>query len=242
MQAEMNEALAKDQLVSALMLRQSKLDAEQLAVRRDIAQEQLATRAEATRAQIAVQQSSVDQARAVLQLRQRQKGELRVSAGLTGVLQLVSGRRRPAGRARREPRARRQSRAAQSRNQNRGNPGQRRTDRPERHRRYSQRDREWSRDPHRSVRPERHENGGCVARRRSAEGRRPRPERRRHDRTRAVERRGVHGPSRVRAGPEHRRDLQGDATGNEATRVQVQLGKARSIPSKSCRACSQATK
>jgi HlyD family secretion protein len=89
MQAEMNEALAKDQLVSALILRQSKLDADQLAVRRDIAQEQLATRTEATRAQIAVAQSSVDQARAVLQLRQRQKGELRVRAGLTGMLQLV---------------------------------------------------------------------------------------------------------------------------------------------------------
>jgi HlyD family secretion protein len=89
MQAEMNEALAKDQLVSALILRQSKLDADQLAVRRDIAQEQLATRTEATRAQVAVAQSSVDQARAVLQLRQRQKGELRVRAGLTGVLQLV---------------------------------------------------------------------------------------------------------------------------------------------------------
>src|SRR6478609_1828941 len=89
MQAEMNEALAKDQLVSDLILRQSKLDADQLAVRRDIAQEQLATRTEATCAQIAVAQSSVDQARAVLQLRQRQKGELRVRAGLTGMLQLV---------------------------------------------------------------------------------------------------------------------------------------------------------
>jgi HlyD family secretion protein len=89
MQAEMNEALAKDRLVSDLVLRQSKLDAEQLAVRRGIAQEQLATRAEASRAQIAVQQSSVDQARAVLRLRQRQRGELKVRAGLTGVLQLV---------------------------------------------------------------------------------------------------------------------------------------------------------
>src|SRR5215475_4287300 len=45
MQFEMNEALAKDQLVSELILRQSKLDAEQLAIRRDIAQEQLASRA-----------------------------------------------------------------------------------------------------------------------------------------------------------------------------------------------------
>jgi HlyD family secretion protein len=89
MQHEMNEALAKDQLVSALILRQSRLDAEQLSIRRDIAQEQLASRAEASRAQIAVQQSSVDQARAVLQLKQRQRGELRVRAGITGILQVV---------------------------------------------------------------------------------------------------------------------------------------------------------
>lgn len=89
MQAEMNEALAKDRLVSDLVLKQSKLDAEQLAVRRGIAQEQLATRAEASRAQVAVQQSAVDQARAVLKLKQRQRGELHVRAGLNGVLQLV---------------------------------------------------------------------------------------------------------------------------------------------------------
>jgi HlyD family secretion protein len=89
MQFEMNEALAKDRLVSELVLRQSKLDAEQLDVRRGIAEEQLSTRAEASRAQIAVQQSSVDQARAVLQLKQRQRSELHVRAGLTGMLQLV---------------------------------------------------------------------------------------------------------------------------------------------------------
>jgi HlyD family secretion protein len=89
MQAEMNEALAKDQLVSDLILRQSKLDAEQLAIRRDIAQEQLASRAEASRAQLAVQQSAVDQARAVLQLKKRERDDLKVRAGLDGMLQLV---------------------------------------------------------------------------------------------------------------------------------------------------------
>jgi len=89
MQAEMNEALAKDQLVSELILRQSKMDAEQLAIRRDIAQEQLASRAEASRAQLAVQQSAVDQARAVLQLKRRERDELNVRAGLDGMLQLV---------------------------------------------------------------------------------------------------------------------------------------------------------
>jgi HlyD family secretion protein len=89
MQAEMNEALAKDQLVSDLILRQSKLDETQLAVRRDIAQEQLASRAEASRAQLAVQQSAVDQARAVLQLKRRERDDLKVRAGIDGVLQLV---------------------------------------------------------------------------------------------------------------------------------------------------------
>jgi len=89
MQVEMNEALAKDQLVSALILRQSRLDAEQHKVRHQIAQEQLASRDESGRAQIAVAQSSVDQARAVVQLRRQQRDELHVRAGLAGVLQLV---------------------------------------------------------------------------------------------------------------------------------------------------------
>ena len=40
-------------------------------------------------AQLAVQQSEVDQARAVLQLKQRQRDELHVRAGLDGMLQLV---------------------------------------------------------------------------------------------------------------------------------------------------------
>ena len=57
MQAEMNAALARDQLVSDLVRRQSVLEADQLAVRRDIGQEQLATQAETSRAQLAVQQS-----------------------------------------------------------------------------------------------------------------------------------------------------------------------------------------
>jgi HlyD family secretion protein len=89
MQAEMTEALARDQLVSELARRQAVLEAAQLLVRRDIGQEQLATRAETTRAQLAVQQSSLDQTRAVLALRERQRDELHVRAGLDGMLQLV---------------------------------------------------------------------------------------------------------------------------------------------------------
>ena len=89
MQAQMNEALAKDQLVSNLVLQQSKVDADSLAVRNQIAKDQLAGKAESTRAQLAVQQSVVDQARAVLQLTRQQRDELKVRAGLEGTLQLV---------------------------------------------------------------------------------------------------------------------------------------------------------
>jgi HlyD family secretion protein len=89
MQFQMNQQLAKDQLVSALVLEQSKVDAEQLAVRNQIAKDQLASKTESSRAQLAVQQSGVDQARALLQLTRQQRDELKVRAGLDGMLQLV---------------------------------------------------------------------------------------------------------------------------------------------------------
>jgi len=89
MQAQMNEELAKDQLVSALVLKQSQVDADQLGVRNQIAKEQLASKTESTRAQLAVAQSAVDQARAVLSLTRQQRDELKVRAGLDGMLQLV---------------------------------------------------------------------------------------------------------------------------------------------------------
>jgi HlyD family secretion protein len=89
MQAQMNEALAKDQLVSDLVLRQSKVDAEQLAIRNEIAKQQLASSEESMRARLAVQQSDLDQIRAILQLKKRQHDELKVRAGFSGMLQLV---------------------------------------------------------------------------------------------------------------------------------------------------------
>src|SRR6266540_1559666 len=60
LQAQMNEALSKDKLVSDLVLRQSQVDAEQLGVRTQISKDQLASKAESMRAQMAVQQSLVD--------------------------------------------------------------------------------------------------------------------------------------------------------------------------------------
>src|SRR6266508_2718593 len=76
MQAQMNEELAKDQLVSALVLKQSQVERDQLGVRYEIAKDQLASKTESTRAQLAVQQSAVDQARALPRLTQQQRDEL----------------------------------------------------------------------------------------------------------------------------------------------------------------------
>jgi len=88
-QADMNEALAKKGLVSALQLKQSEVDAQQFSVRNQIAQEQLASRGESSRAQLGVAQSSVDQARALRDLTRRERDELKVRAGIDGVLQVV---------------------------------------------------------------------------------------------------------------------------------------------------------
>jgi len=89
MQAEMNAALAKDQLVSELVLKQSQVDAEQLAVRTQIAKQQLATFEDSMKARIAVQQSDVDQQRALYELKHSQVEQLKVRAGFAGVLQVV---------------------------------------------------------------------------------------------------------------------------------------------------------
>jgi HlyD family secretion protein len=89
MSAEMNEALAEKQLVSALTLRQSQVDAEQLAIRAQIANDQLATYERSIKARLAAQESEVAQARAILSLKQQQREALHVRAGLEGVLQVV---------------------------------------------------------------------------------------------------------------------------------------------------------
>jgi HlyD family secretion protein len=89
MQAQMNEALFKDQLVSQLVLKQSQVDAEQLKVRNQIAQDQLASKKASMEGQLAVQRSAVDQSKGLLALTRQQRDELKVRAGLEGMLQLV---------------------------------------------------------------------------------------------------------------------------------------------------------
>lgn len=89
LQAKVNQQLAEKSLVSAIVVQQSSLDAQQLAARLAIAQKQLASRTDASVARMAVQQAELDQARAMRQLRQRQVDELHVRAGVAGVLQVV---------------------------------------------------------------------------------------------------------------------------------------------------------
>src|SRR5262245_23664619 len=89
LQSEVNEQLAAKELVSVLTLRQSQLDAQQLRSRVALAKQQLESHAESMTARSAVQQASLDQARAAVRLKQRQVDELRVRAGVAGVLQIV---------------------------------------------------------------------------------------------------------------------------------------------------------
>jgi HlyD family secretion protein len=89
LQAEINTQLADKQLVSTLVLTQSKLDKELLASRYDIAKRQLAKDSESMKARLAAQQSDLEQTRALLRLKQRQVDDLHVRAGLAGVLQIV---------------------------------------------------------------------------------------------------------------------------------------------------------
>ena len=86
---QQNETLFKKDLISALQLKQSQNRTQQLMVRLEISKEQLDSRAESTRATLSVQQSVVDQARALLALKREQRDGLRVRAGVSGVLQAI---------------------------------------------------------------------------------------------------------------------------------------------------------
>ena len=204
MQAQMNEALAKDQLVSELVLEQSQVDADSLGVRNQIAKEQLASKADSMRAQLAVQQSLVDQARALLQLTQQQRDELKVRAGLDGMLQLVPvevGQQVAPGtnlaRVANPSRLKAEIKIAetQAKDIQIGQKAEVDT------RNGIVEGRVARIDP--SV-----QNGtrtvDVTLDRRSAERRGARPERRRHHRARTAERRAVHGPAGVRPGTERR--------------------------------------
>jgi HlyD family secretion protein len=86
---EMNEGLAKDGLVSNLVLRQSVVRAESLKTRDSIETDRLKVSEQSARAQLASAQALVDQRKSNLALRRQQVDQLRVRAGMSGVLEQV---------------------------------------------------------------------------------------------------------------------------------------------------------
>ena len=89
LQAEADQQLADQGLVSQIQLRQSLSTAQELGTRFELEQERLTIATDVLEAQLAVEQADVDRLRTLRQLRQDQVDDLKVRAGLTGVLQQV---------------------------------------------------------------------------------------------------------------------------------------------------------
>jgi HlyD family secretion protein len=86
---EAQEKLYEDKLVSEIQLKQSRSDAEELTNRLKIAESRLKIQTEGMKSQIAPQEADVDQKKAAYELRVRQLDDLKVKAGMNGVLQEV---------------------------------------------------------------------------------------------------------------------------------------------------------
>ena len=89
LEREVNEDLAKDGLVSKLVLKQSTVRAESLRTRANLEKERVTVAEESVRAQLLAQQARVDQLRTLYTLRAQQVDQLRVRAGMSGVLEQV---------------------------------------------------------------------------------------------------------------------------------------------------------
>jgi HlyD family secretion protein len=89
LEKEVNESLNKDGLVSNLVLKQSSVRAESLATRHQIEQDRLMVAEENVRQQLLAQKARIDQLRSLYELRRSQVDQLRVRAGMEGVLEQV---------------------------------------------------------------------------------------------------------------------------------------------------------
>ena len=90
LQKEVDENLAKEGLVGSLQLKTSTVRADSLAERNKIAQDNLKVSEDNIKAQLLGQQARIDQLRSVYTLRRQQVDQLRVRAGMHGVLELVA--------------------------------------------------------------------------------------------------------------------------------------------------------
>jgi HlyD family secretion protein len=89
MEADANEALAKEKLVSELIRRQSQIRADTLEKRVELERRRLDAARDANDARLLVQRAAVDQARAIMELQNSRLAALRVTPGFSGVLQQV---------------------------------------------------------------------------------------------------------------------------------------------------------
>ena len=87
---EANESLQKDGLVSELTVKLKRSQANDQQNRLKIAQQRLKMTEQGLKSQLAPQEAEVNQRRAAYELSRRKLDDLRVKAGMTGVLQLVS--------------------------------------------------------------------------------------------------------------------------------------------------------
>jgi HlyD family secretion protein len=86
---EMNEGLSKEGLVADLVLKQSVVRAESLATRNTIENDRVKVSEASAAAQLQSAQALIDQRRSNYNLRRQQVDQLRVRAGMTGVLEQV---------------------------------------------------------------------------------------------------------------------------------------------------------
>jgi HlyD family secretion protein len=87
MQQEANEKLSENGLVSDVILRTSRVQAEELGKQNELAEKQVDTFANSIEAQLAVQQAKVSQQHALYELKKSQLDQLHVRPGIDGVLQ-----------------------------------------------------------------------------------------------------------------------------------------------------------
>ena len=90
LQKEVDENLAKEGLVGEHVRRTSAVRADSLATRNKIAQENLEVAEKNVKAQLLAQQARIDQLRSLYSLRREQVDQLKVRAGMVGVLEQIT--------------------------------------------------------------------------------------------------------------------------------------------------------
>lgn len=85
--ADAKELLAKDRLVSDIVLKQARTKAAELSERNQLEKQRIKMNTEAVKTQLAVAQAALDQRRLLYNLRKKQISDLNVKAGMNGVLQ-----------------------------------------------------------------------------------------------------------------------------------------------------------